>query len=280
MSARREHPLHATLTIAKEGLRAGDVATRDLWAVRPDWSCRHTAERMAENNFDVAPVDEDPIWRFVSRAELEESLGDTPVTAAAHPIDTSRVVTADLGLAATLDLLAERGFLFVIDGGSVCGLITLSDLQRVPVSMMVLAIVLATEAGLNQLILAHYGSPGFFRHLSDGRREILLKRYEELRCQNLDTDPIDVLSLEDRLRLVGRVARFWKGLGFPSHNRYESWADQLKQLRNSLAHGRTILDHEPDPCEALALVHEVRAFAERVWDLVERGEAPGGDTAP
>lgn len=277
MRARREHPLHATLRIAEQGLRAGDLATRDLWKVSPGWSCREAVERMVELDFDVAPVDEDPLRSFVRRDELEGADPGTTVAACARPIDATRVVTADLGLADTLGLLEDRDFLFVIEGGSVSGLITLSDLQRVPVGMMVLAIILATEAGLNHVIVGCYGERGFLGHLSNERRQETLERFERLKRRNLETALVDVLLLDDRLRLVGRVERLRRALGFDSRARFESWAEGLKRLRDSLAHGRTLLDHEPDAHRALTLVREVRAFAERVWALAE--EVPTLETA-
>jgi hypothetical protein len=145
------------------------------------------------------------------------------------------MVTGDLGLADTLDLLGHREFVFVIEGNEVAGLITLSDLQRIPVGMAVLAIILATELGLNELIARHYGEWRFMAHLSEDRRRQVLERHEELRRRNLETGPIDALMLEERLTLVGKVQRFRRELGLPSRKRYESWTEELKKVRNVLA---------------------------------------------
>jgi hypothetical protein len=169
---------------------------------------------------------------------------------------------------------------FVIEGNEVVGLITLSDLQRIPVGMAVLAIILATELSLNELIARRYGEWGFLAHLSEDRRRQVLERHEELRRRNLETSPIDALMLEERLTLAGKVQRFRRELGFPSRKRYESWTEELKRLRNALAHGNTLLDHQPDARRALELVGRVRSFAEAVWDLVERervGGVPGAE---
>jgi CBS domain-containing protein len=280
MRERPEHPLRTTIAIAERALRAADLATRDLWRVDPSWSCGEAAQRMTERDFDVAPVDETPLRRFVLRKELERVTSDESVDAAAMPIDATHVVTGDLGLADTLDLLGHREFVFVIEGNEVVGLITLSDLQRIPVGMAVLAIILATELGLNELIARRYGEWGFLAHLSEDRRRQVLERHEELRRRNLETSPIDALMLEERLTLVGKVQRFRRELGFPSRKRYESWTEELKRLRNALAHGNTLLDHQPDARRALELVGRVRSFAEAVWDLVERervGGVPGAE---
>jgi hypothetical protein len=281
LGQRPEHPFRATLSIATNGLRAGDLATRDLWCADISWSCRDAAHQMTQRGFDIAPLEEDPLRRFVRRDDLESGDADRPAADVAQPIDTTHIVTVDLGLADTLELLEKRGFLFVIEGGSVAGIITLADIQRIPVGMVVLSMILATELGLNELILRHYGDEQLAAHLPDDRRRLVLTRYAQLKTWNVDARHVDVLQLEDRLRLVGEVDRFRAELVYTTPDAFESWTEELKRLRNSLAHGRTLLDHQPDAHRALQLTRRVREFAEAVWDLVD-GDGPkrGDRVAP
>lgn len=280
--ARREHPLRAILRIAETSLRAADLASRELWRVDPSWSCAEAHARMATLDFDVAPLDEEPLQRYVLRAELagaSDSPGE-PVERRAHPIDATHLVTSDLGLAEALDLLRDRSFLFVIEGGGVAGIITPSDLQRVPVSMVVLSLILAAEAGMDQLILAHYGEEGWLDHLSEERRGRLEERYADLVRRNLETTRLELLMLEDRLRLVGRVGRYREALGFRTRKAFESRAEHLKRVRDALAHGRNLLDVEPDGRRALDRVREIHVFAQRVWDAVESSTVPAFGATP
>lgn len=272
---RREHPLRAILRIAETSLRAGDLATRDLWRADPSWSCVEAHARMAALDFDVAPLDEEPLQRYVLRSDLAEALGapEEPVERRAHPTDATHLVTSDLGLAEALDLLRDRSFLFVMEGGGVAGIITPSDLQRVPVSMVV-SIILAAEVGMDELIRRWHGEEGWLRYLSEERRRRLEERYQALVRASLEITRLELLMLEDRLRLVGRIGDHRVVLGFSSRERFERWAERLKRVRDALAHGRTLLDVEHDPKEALELVHEIRSFAERVWDLVEGSHEP------
>ena len=65
------------------------------------------------------------------------------------------------------------------------GMITPSDLQRVSVSKAVLSVILAAEAGMDQLILACCGSEGWLSCLSEvgsgGFREWRIG--QEVRCK-------------------------------------------------------------------------------------------------
>lgn len=45
------------VSIAEQGLHAGDLATRDLWKVSPGWAFGEATERMDELDFDVVSVD-------------------------------------------------------------------------------------------------------------------------------------------------------------------------------------------------------------------------------
>lgn len=265
--------MRAILRIAEGSLRAADLATRDLWRVKPTWSCREAHSRMAARDLDVAPLDEQPLRRYVVRDDLAEG-GEGPAEQRARPIDATHLATADLALADALDLLQERSFLFVMEGGAVRGIITFADLQKVPVSMVLLSLILAAEAAMDLLILGAYGETSWLQHLSPGRRDSLEERYSALTAMSLEVTRIELLMLEDRLRLVGASESCRAALGFSSRAAFERWAERLKLLRNALAHGRTLLDVERDPHDAIDLVQKVRAFAERAWDAVERSGRP------
>lgn len=279
MDRHYEHPLRAILTIAERSFRAGDVATRDLWCVDGSWRCDEAAKQMRDRAFDVAPIAEVPLRRYVRRDEAEGVAAHHPVEQCARPIDAAHLVTSDLGLADVLDILRERTFLFVIEGGRVTGIITRADLQRMPVSMVVLSLILAAEAGMDELIRAWYPGDTWLGHLSKKRQKALEERFAEVARWNAEITLLELLMLEDRLRLVGRCQDHRTALGIPSYGAFNTVAERIKRVRNTLAHGRTLLDAEADPARALDLVHDIRAFAERVWEAAAPVPAPPADTA-
>ncbi len=286
------NPFRAILSIAANGLNAGDLATRELWCIETASSCAEAARLMNERGFDVAPLADERLWRFVRRATLESAAPHAPVTAVAQAIDPKYLVTADLGLADTLDYLRRqkdpefssaaeppRPFLFVIEGGAVVGIITCADLQRIPVTMLVLSMILAIELGFNELIRRAYGDDGFLDQLTPDCHRRALRRYKRLKERNVDGRLVDVLDFADRAFLIGRVDHYRDQLNSTMPEPFERLTECLRGLRNSLAHGQTLLDHEPDPVKALSLIHQVRAFGEAVWDLVDRTGDETGDEA-
>lgn len=65
-------PLPAILRVAETSLRAGDLASTPVWMVDPSSSISEARARMEDNGFDVAPLREAPIRRYVVRTELAD----------------------------------------------------------------------------------------------------------------------------------------------------------------------------------------------------------------
>jgi hypothetical protein len=90
---------------------------------------------------------------------------------------------------------------------------------------------------------------------------------EDRRRRNVDIALIDCLMLGDRLKLIGKSRELVRALGFEDPRHYRSWKETLGGLRDTLAHGGSLLDAERDPLKAIDLFAEVRGFAERIWSF-------------
>ena len=246
------------------------MALDDLWCVQPEWPTATAWAALQERDFDVAPVAEHVIRRFVLREELDGTGGR--VRDHALPITADHLVSSDLGLAAGLRLLAQQQFFFVLKGDRISSIVTLADLQRQPVSMVALAFILSAEAGLDRLIR---------KTLRNGEWRVLLptsqlarasKLLEAQQAHNTSIDLLQCLMLHDRARIVSKTPALLNILGY-SQSDWGHWARQVRHLRNVLAHGGSILDHAPDPVEAIDLFNETRDFAERVHRRISQVEA-------
>ena len=211
------------------------------------------------------PLAESPIRRYVDVSDLDG--GDHFVTEAANAIDARHLVTTDLGLADGVMAFRNQRFFFVLEGKEVGGIVTWSDLQKPPVSMVVFGLVLAAEAALDKLIVQHHG-PNWAELLSDARREKAVEVLEDRRRRNIDIDLIQCLMLEDRLTLLRKGQELREELGFAAAKDVRAWGKELLPLRNVLAHGGDLLRAEPDVERAVDLFARVRAFAELAWSQV------------
>lgn len=259
-------PYRSILVIAEESLHAADLAERDLVFVEPLWRTGKALEWLNAENIDVAPVREEATRRYVLREALRQVAPSAIVGDVATIVDINHLVTGDVGLGEALELLAHRGFLFMIEGGRITGIITPSDVQRTPVSMVVLAVILAAEAGMTRLIAALSATEEeWLGKLSPERAASLEARFQKRIQRNAETQRLDLLMLEDRLTIVAKTGPLRAAVGFPSRRQFERWAHRLQEARDELAHGHSMLDVEPDPAKALDTIRQIRDFAAKVW---------------
>ena len=258
--------LSTLVDIAENSLSVLYVAETALDYIEPSWSVGRAREWLASNGFDAAPVAEAKPHRFLS---VDQEVDDErPVADVALPIDAAHLVTSTLGLADGVALLETEPYYFVLEGSRLVGIVTRADLQRPAVSMVTLSLILAAEARMGVLIEGWIG-PDWERSLTDERRAKLGEILEDRRRRNVEIGLIDCLMLGDRLKLVGKSEGLVPALGFTAPASYRQWKERLGGLRDTLAHGGSLLDEERDPAKAIELFAAVRRFAEAVWSCAE-----------
>jgi hypothetical protein len=258
-----EQPFLSVLEIAENALTVGTVATTDLWSLSPSVDVATARSMLREKRFDVAPLRDESPFRYVHVDDLTE---DAPgLESVARPIDASRLVTSDLGLADGIEALRGRGFYFVLVGDRVRGVVTNAELGHPAVSMVSVSILLVAEAAMSSLVAGRHGSH-WKDSLSAERLDQIRKRWQDRQKFNSETEELDCLTLEDRLRLVCKDAELRRGLGF-SRDRFEDWSELLKRRRNDLAHANGLLEGDPNPDAAIDFFVRLRGFARRVCAL-------------
>jgi hypothetical protein len=258
--------LDAVLQIAESGLTLEHVATFPVSTGNPSSSCADVAGFMRDEGFDVVVLDEEgERYRYVEVVDIEGRTGT--VGDHARMIDTRHLLPASLSLAEGLEALRRQPFFFLLRGRSIEGIFTRADIQRPAVSMLTFGFILAAEAGINELISSRCGD-AWPEMLSEARLATVEAILQERRRYNAELTLLDCLMLEDRLRVAQKSDEVRGKLGFASGKQVRAWGQALKPLRDTLAHGGSLLDHAPDPDSALELVHDVRAAAHRVWDAV------------
>lgn len=255
------HAYDSAVLIADRVLTAGDFATRGVWKAPASARAEQALEVMIREDYDAAPLDEHPVWRYVDRAQLDGS--DGTVADSAVPITAAELVPGSLGVISTIRALSRRRYYFVYGTSEVDGIVTLSDLQRHTVAVAVLAVLLAAEQGL-QLAIQGCGGEDWIRHLSAERQVLAQQVFDERRRRNVEIGLLDCLPLEDILTITRKLSEFRSSLGYGGRE-FDRWSDELKAVRNTLAHAGDLLSAFPDPTAAVGFVLEAWDFTDRVW---------------
>jgi uncharacterized protein DUF3293 len=241
-----------------------DVVREPLWTVRPSQRAADAAAELAARGFDVAGLAEDPVGRYVRRADLEHPRGRA--AGAARPILASEVVSADLPLSELVALLAERPHLFVLDRDRIRWVVTCADLQAPAVGMVVLAYLVAIESGLAHIVVAELGE-GWFETLPVDRKAKAQDVFAQRERRNAEIGLADCLYFGDWLLLAARCEAVRAHLGYGGRRAFEEATGFFIELRNGLAHGGTLLDGAA-PDRAIRRFESIRNFADRVWDIL------------
>ncbi len=269
---RWKNPLPSVALVVESITVAALVEGKRLHKLNPQEPARRAAEQLEQFDFDVAPLDEDPIAHYVERVWIAGR--DGPVSRFAAPIDPRVLIGSPAPLSAALELLTSTPALFVLDAHNVIGVVTPADIQLAPVGLYTLGLVVALESAID-VLLRRYASCTW-RDLLTGDR---LKRIDEVylvrRRKNAEIDLISCLNLDDRERLAAKVPAICSALGFSSGKQVTTWMAPIKELRNVLAHGGSVLDGIPDPLIVLGLISGIRKAAEHVWDEISRDLSHG-----
>lgn len=267
----RRDPLGALIDLADKTITVADLVRGQLlYRVAPDGQADRIAVHLERLGLDVAPLDEIPITRYVDRSWLRLHDG-TPVEVA-RAIDPSILVAANLPLSEVIGVLRDSAVLFIFDRHEITAILTRADLQAPAVALYALGMITAAEAALDELI-ARYSNNDWAPLLPGERMAKVREVFAVRQAHNTEIDLIHCLNLDDRLTLVEKLDGLSADLGFKSGRMFCAWTRPVKRLRDTLAHGDSLLAAQPDPIAAIDLLTAIRTFAETSWKLVHDRES-------
>ncbi|HEX9352620.1 MAG TPA: CBS domain-containing protein, partial [Streptosporangiaceae bacterium] len=112
-------------------------------------------QALAERQFDSAPVlDDGQVSGYVLASDLQNDT-DT-IEPHIRPITIGTVITGDAPLAALMPCMVDAGFLYVVEGNKIAGIVTPHDLNKQPGHTYFYLLVTALELALAERIRGHF----------------------------------------------------------------------------------------------------------------------------
>ncbi|MEJ7787476.1 MAG: hypothetical protein WKF96_21950 [Solirubrobacteraceae bacterium] len=247
------------IAIADTSLTVEQIATAEPYRIEPDADTADVLDQLTNRGFDFALVRHR--LAYVCKQDLVNAVGE--VSEHARQIQPQDLVSVHLGLASAIARLEHQDVLFVFGREEPLGIVTRADLARPAASMIVLALILAAETGLHEII--QRAGPDCWRVISAAQITQVEERFQQLVINNAELTRADCLTLVQRLEVVGKTVALRQSLGYSSRRAVMSWKNELKKLRNDLAHaGNLVSASGGDPVRAARLVGKVQRFAECV----------------
>jgi hypothetical protein len=226
----------SVLSSIERGLTVSLIATFE-----PDLVCCPTnaqiGDLLASSKF--GPFDYLPVMverRIVGLLPLHQlRTGDTNHRHASDEmltLDERRLISADVGILTFIELADEHPCRLVVRGTTIDGIVTLSDLQKLPVRPALFLLITHLELLMSETIRRHFqGSDAWIAILSPERQAKVTNKWERLNAENLAIDLISAAEFCDKRKVLLRSVDLSIG-----RNKGELQLKQIEKLRDSLAH--------------------------------------------
>lgn len=242
----------------------------------PDEPLAEAGARAEAGRFDFLPVRKSqhgPVIGLLRRADAFAQPDRMAVRDAMEPLTGDNLISADAPLLDFVYSADTHPCRLVLDRSEIRGLVTLSDLQRLPVRTALFGLFIHLELLMTEVIRRKTNGAGVpFDLLSHDRAEDVRERWAKMQSVGMDRDPFEPLAFADKKTIAKKIKLF--GLSGETIRKELQAIEQ--DLRDPLAHGLTIA---AAPEEARRLVLAARLV--RNWIAHSRRElasmsAPNG----
>ena len=235
------------LAITLEGLEAGfkvsHIAAFDLKTRPPDAQARQVLAEEELEDFDQIPVRAD--GRIIGVLERKDGL-EGSVRKCMRSLDDSILVSAEQPLPKFLPTLESCPYRLVVRGPEIKGIVTPSDIGKLPVRLMAFTLATHLEMLMAEFIRKHcHTDAELLERLHPNQRATVEGDLKKRRRENLVVSALDLTNLSHKITAVGNLLNL---------NELAAQLKPVVELRNSMAH----------PSDFIGDTGSVRVFLERL----------------
>lgn len=179
-----------------------------------------------------------------------------------RPLTENMLIGANAPLSSAIDRLVDQDFLLVQERKSVSGILTRSDLLKLPVRLFAFAHVTHLELILAKAISQAPGGKrdAWLNLLSPGRRQKLNEKLEHLKQKRLDLSPLELTDFCDKRDVVQEI--------YDLDGEFQEDLKQIEDfLRNPLAHAATFVPKDDGPARLVNLLRRAKHWSSEVRRL-------------
>jgi len=223
--------------------------------------CRSKKDwRKIENDPDLAQFDQVPLTDASEKRIEAMYVKDIGVI----DLREDMLIAADAPLISFVESADEQRYRLLLSDLRVSGMVTLSDLQKLPVYSLLFSLVIAVEMLVMEWIRAGCGPDEdcWLQYLDNGQRKSIEKHWNDAVRENLDIDRLSCASFGQELKAA---------IAFGLFHDQEDKVKELKaieRLRHQVFHG---VDFAPTPEQALKIpvyVRQAQALVESLQDVI------------
>jgi hypothetical protein len=215
-------------------------------------------DQMVSKDYDVIGVEENGwVIGYVLRDDLREGTCKDHF----HSFSPSDLVSDSTPLLQTLFIFKDTDRLFIIEGNRITKVVTLADLQKPPIRMLLFGVISLVEMHLYRIIRVYFEGEGWKSHLSDKRIQQTEELFLQRKARNEGIELSDCLQLCDKRDIVLGEQPLRELLGIESKSKGKDFFKKLEILRNNLAHSQD-LNTQNSWNEMITLIEQTETLLE------------------
>ncbi len=198
------------------------VKARDWWSTSPA-------------DYDQFPVVDDS-GGIIGMTTREHATADANALIAdvMLPVAEDIIVSADTPIHKLFSTLRTSNAKLVLSENKLNGIVTRSDLLKLPVRVVLFGMISHMERSMAALIGENWNGSTFLDELSEGRREKFDDKKSDLQKRRLNPPDVEMLELGDKGTIV--CSRIDKFVSLPSKAKFKKQVDRVSRLRDQVAH--------------------------------------------
>ena len=197
---------------------------------------------------------------------LEQLAGETAV-----PISTDIIVPNLTSLLDIVDMFLKNYYFVVLQKNQIYDVVCFKDLDKLPFKLCVFSLITELEANMIKLI-CDSGKPieYYFKNLTKKRQEEIVKLctikfekfgYYEMLISSNFIDKKNMIEKDDRLVAI---------LGFSSKQKMKDFFGRILNVRNSIAHSDSIINHLNTPEKLKEFIDQLQLLIENLDTFLEK----------
>ena len=183
----------------------------------------------------------------------------------ARPLTRDVCLPSNTPLRQAISPLLESSYLMCTKNGKVDGIVTLADFQKPAASLAALGILLPLEEALG-LLFPSLTDRRWMSLLGEQARDRVRKEIAQRKRTGTYLSDEDCLYLSDKVRISSRIIPPLLSI---SNREWKTQTGRMVDIRNDLAHGRTLLSRRSDPRTVLGQLHALDSLRAKLVAAVE-----------
>jgi CBS domain-containing protein len=246
-----------TMRGLEAGLRVQHIAAFDLMTCSLTDSVSKVLADKALSDFDQIPV-HDELGRVVGVLKRTDRRTDGTVASAMQHLDESLLLSAEAPILSFIQIAGTVPYKLVLNQEGIKGIVTRSDLLKLPVRLFAFAGITHLETLMFEVIRTKFkfGDDSWSELLKVGRREKIRWKEKRLKKSRMDLDLLELTDFCDKRELVKIIL----SLG-------DDFVEQMQnaeELRNQIAHAATFITSDATAREFAVKLQQVEAWIERL----------------